>query len=153
MNNKPIVFLDLDNVLADFDNSPDIPEADKEQYNHPNIYKKGFFYNLPVMPGAIEFVEKLLKSDKFDLHVLTQPVSGSSHSYRDKVIWVKKYFPQLVNKITMTQDKTMLRGEILIDDNPKWQEFKGKFILFNYKTPEKEFAKIKEYLFYMYGEV
>ncbi len=150
---KPILYLDMDQVLVDFNSSSMIPDNEKEVYNHDAIYKKGFFINLRPMAGALLFVQNLIKANLFDIQILTQPVAGNVDSYVEKAMWVEKYLPQLTNKINMSQNKLLFRGDILIDDNSKWSEFEGKFILFDYKNPELAFKQIERLLFNKYSGI
>lgn len=147
--NKPILYLDMDDVLVDFNSSKRIPLHEKNIYGHPAIYEKGFFIDLLPMPGGLEFVKIIINEDLWDVYILTQPVSNSSNSYKEKVDWVSQYLPLLQNKIIMTQDKTLLKGHVLIDDNIKWKDFDGEFIYFDPKTPELSFlsalSDLKEY--------
>lgn len=146
---KKLIFVDMDDVLADFNSSDKIPANEKHLYHHPEIYKEGFFLTLKPMPGAIAFINRLLMESQFDVQILTQPVAGNPYSYTEKVQWVYKYFPQLASKINMSQNKLLFRGDVLIDDNPKWEDFKGTFIQFNPKDPLEEFALIESYLLLM----
>lgn len=146
---KPILFLDMDMVLVNFNSSKNIPLDEKHIYNHFAIYKKGFFIDLLPMEGAVDFVKTLLKGDYWDIHILTQPVSGNPYSYGEKAAWIIKYLPELTDKITMTQNKLMLKGQILIDDNIRWKDFDGVFILFNPLNPKKEFEYILDKLKYI----
>lgn len=143
---QPILYFDMDGVLADFDSSPNIPLTDKHIYNHPEIFKEGFFKELPLMPGAIDFIQNLLKEDFWDIRILTKPVYNSPISYLEKAEWINLYFPELYKKITMTQDKLIVKGHVLIDDSKEWSLFKPNFFLFNPKNPIQSFKECKTYL-------
>lgn len=136
----------MDNVLTDFNGSVKIPSHEKHLYNHPEIFKPGFFEDLKPMRGALEFVNRMVKSNLYDIYILSQPVSNSPVSYSEKAFWIQRYLPELTDKIILTQDKTLIDGGILIDDNPKWAAFRGEFILFDFNTPESEFERIEKHL-------
>lgn len=144
--NKSIIYLDMDQVLVNFNSSSRIPKNEKHLYNHPEIFKKGFFLELTPMVGAIDFVNYLLDLDKYDVYILTQPVAKSYFSYSEKVQWIEEYIPRLLDKIIMTQNKLLLKGDLLVDDNEKWKDFDGKFFLFEPLFPESEFEILKAFI-------
>lgn len=114
------------------------------------MYEPGFFEELKPMPGARTFVSKLLDAGFWDVHILTQPVALSPISYTEKATWVREHFPELITKITMTQNKFLLRGDVLIDDSEKWKDFQGVFILFKPRdmsswTEARDRLKLLEY--------
>jgi len=132
-----LVFLDLDDTLADFTGS--------EVFSHPfdvsHMYEKGFFLNLKPTEGSLVAVRQIIRMG-YDVHILSQPVAESAHSYSEKVLWIGLWFPELINKIHFTQDKGLFKGDYLIDDNPaKWKDkFEsngGKFISFKYLEDHK----------------
>lgn len=131
VNRKPILYIDMDETLVDFLSSRHIPKNQKLQVDHPAIRYKGFFAELDPMPGALKAVEDIESMDKFDIYLLSVPVADSPTSYQEKSEWVHKYLPNLANKLVLTQDKTLHKGDFLIDDNLKWQDFDGEFIHFN----------------------
>ena len=128
---KPILYIDMDNVLADFSGSRALHHWQEKASCPSAMYGKNFFRDLEPLPGAIEAVMELIASDKYDIYVLSQPVAKSPHSYSEKVTWVLQYLPDLMNKIILIQDKLMLRPGILVDDDKKWGKFEGEFIHFN----------------------
>lgn len=107
----------MDDTIADFQGS----EKFRDGFNVVYMYEPGFFRDLPVIPGALVAVREIMRMG-YDVHILTQPLAESPHSYTEKVQWVALHFPDLINKISMTQDKGLFRGDYLIDDNLiKWQ--------------------------------
>ena len=70
-------------------------------------------------------------------------MAGHPECYHDKAKWINIHFPHLSSKIILTQDKGLLLGDYLIDDNKeKWKEKfeknRGKFIHFVYGGYNKE---------------
>ncbi|MBI4855070.1 MAG: 5'-3'-deoxyribonucleotidase [Acidobacteria bacterium] len=95
----------------------------------------GFFRNLEPTKGAIEAI-KSLTAQGHDIRICTSPLSHYENCVLEKFEWVEKYFGRdFTKRIILTKDKTMVRGDLLIDDKP---EVKGVFtptwehILFDY---------------------
>ncbi len=127
-----IIYLDLDNVLVDFHSHPTlrIPHG---FFNHPNMFKDTYFSKLKPFPGAIKAAMTLLNNPKLDVYILTQPVANSIKSYSEKADWVAEYLPAFSDRLIMTQDKLLNKGDVLVDDSLKWSKFEGKFIHFDFK--------------------
>lgn len=149
-----ILYVDLDDVLADFYKAAAGPDG---KVREEMMFDNCFFLNLEPVPGAKKAVFQLEKMG-FDIYVLSQPFALLPESYIEKVEWVQRHFPQLTNKIILTQNKGLNVGHYLIDDNPKkWQEkFEkngGDFIHFPYggynldemENPELLWNQIVEY--------
>lgn len=141
------VFLDLDDTLADFLGHPKIDDPAVNGVHA--MYDEGFFLSLKPMPGALVHVRKIIDMG-YDVHILTQPVRHSPHSYSEKVKWVAMWFPELLGKITMTQDKGLIVGNYLIDDNQKWkdgfQKNGGMFLHFDKTASEKSWEWMYNFL-------
>ena len=108
------IFIDMDGVLADFEGGR---TSDKKRRNPPEMYSEGFFENLEPIPGALEAMQELHQSGKYDLWIATKPVATSPRSYTEKVNWIAKNLPYMLKKVVLTQDKSFLEGNVLIDDN------------------------------------
>ena len=141
------ILLDMDNTLFDFDRGVYDRGGNLDRYRPPEMSEPGFFANLKPFKGAIKFVEQLSKLD-VDLYICSVPVADQWWTYGDKVKSINTWFPQLSKKIILTQDKSMVKADILIDDSIEKfedgsQEWVG--IKFNYKNdPAKEYAKVLE---------
>lgn len=131
--NKPVLLIDMDEVLVDFYNHPMTPFKEPYDRNYINLqmFKDSFWVNLPALKGAIESVNKLFRSNIFDIYICTKPYNHAAVSYSGKVLWINNHLPLLANKIIMTQNKGMIIGDYLIDDDFRNSHgFKGKFIHF-----------------------
>lgn len=118
-NNKPIVYIDMDDTIADFFKAA---KDDNLNVDESKMYIDGFFENLEPIPGALTGVRRIMRLG-YDVWILTQPLAESAASYQEKVRWINKWFPELNGKIVMTQDKGLHRGNYLIDDNAtKWKD-------------------------------
>ena len=85
----------------------------KEIYRSP-----GFFSKLPPIPGGIEAVKEMIATG-YDISICTSPIMSYENCVLEKYKWIDKHLGRdVVRKIVMTRDKTLVRGDFLIDDNP-----------------------------------
>lgn len=93
-----------------------------------------FWLNIPVKPGAYEALEWI--NENFETFILTAPWLGNFDMFKEKLSWVKLYFPFFeLNKVVFSTRKDIITGDdtILIDDNPhNLETFRGKKIAFHY---------------------
>ncbi len=127
-----LILVDMDDTTADFGGSPVFDEI----LDDTKMYEPGFFRDLKPIDGALVAVRKLIKLG-FEVQICTKPLAQSAHSYSEKVQWIGMWLPELIYKINMTQDKSLVRGDYLIDDNAKewknrFEKNGGKFIHFPY---------------------
>lgn len=120
------ILIDMDEVMADFTKAR---TEDVLKRNPAQMYNRGFFADLEPVDGALEYVQKLYQTKGVELEVVTKPVASSPISYTEKVCWIARWFPYLLNKITLTQNKENIKGDILIDDTP-CEGFRGHQIRF-----------------------
>lgn len=127
------VFIDMDGVLCD------IAAAYQEAARtHPEVAFPqsipGLFASLGAIPGAIEAVAELRSNPRLDVWILSAPSTRNPLCYSEKRIWVEKVFDYpLAKRLILASDKSLLRGDILIDDNisGKGQErFEGELLHF-----------------------
>ena len=133
MSSKKILYIDMDDVLCDYQSASLLYKSEQPKLNFPQSIK-GFFENLKPVEGAIESVNKLRTSSDFDIYVLTAPSTRNVHSYSEKRLWIEKYFDyDFTKRLIICGNKGLMRGDFLIDDNTngKGQEkFEGKLIHF-----------------------
>lgn len=115
-----LILIDMDDTLADFGGSPVFGAS----IDDTKMYEPGFFRDLKPIDGALVAVRKLIKLG-YEVQILTQPVAQSPHSYSEKVQWIGMWLPELIPGINMVQDKGLVKGDYLIDDNVK--KWKSKF--------------------------
>lgn len=136
---KKVVFIDMDGVIVDlgtninnwFNKHPDLHNKYKQNPDHI----PGIFRNPPPIKGAIEAVNKLAYSGKYELYIATSVPWENSESYFDKKHWVENHFGKLFHKrIFSTHSKNMLIGDYLIDDRKKngAVEFRGELLRFGF---------------------
>ena len=124
----------MDGVLADLGaaiaSHPDrnLPEYENDKDHLPNV-----FQNPPPINGAIEAVNKLQESGKYELFIASTSPWHNPDALTHKRLWLEKYFGEIFyKKAIFTHRKDLLIGDCLIDDRTKngAAEFKGKHIHF-----------------------
>lgn len=137
-----IILFDMDGVIADWQKMFDeliakhIPEVevitpDKlEQYHAQDLYPEeyrprirelmmlpGFYRDLEPLVGAIESVNRL--AEKYTAFFCSAPFNGHETCASEKVAWIREMFGfDWEDKIILTNDKTLVQGDIIIDDKP-----------------------------------
>ena len=141
---KPILLLDMDGPIADFDlafwqycqeqgfelniDSLDDPNRKRfmtENFVHDDerlearrqIDTTRWFIDLPVTKGAAEGVPELVKV--FDVWVCTKPLEVNPYCRDDKGAWLRNHFPYLEHKMILAPKKSLVLGDILLDDAPE----------------------------------
>ncbi len=150
------VFIDMDNVLVDFQSGLDqVSEEIKAEYAGRMDEIPGLFAKMKPMPGAIEAVHELQKH--YDLFILSTAPWKNPSAWSDKVEWVTKYLDDVFHKkMIITHRKDLCQGDYLIDDRGKngTSEFSGEWIEFgsvqfpNWESVLKylESCRLDEYL-------
>jgi len=139
-----IILLDMDGVLADFETGfvegwrarfPGVPPLDPALRRHFNITDdyppeqrsmvvdvygaEGFFLHLAPVAGAIEGV-RALEAMGHDIRFCSSPLRRYRHCVGEKYAWIDHYFGlDFVERLILTRDKTLVRGDVLIDDKPE----------------------------------
>lgn len=139
-----IILSDMDGVVADFDKGvlniyreryPDKPFVSLDQRKSfyvkddylpelqplvEEIYlSKGFFRGLAPIEGSIEALLDLEASGA-DVYICTSPLLSNSYCIQEKYDWViEKLGKNWADKMIVTKDKTIVRGDYLFDDKPK----------------------------------
>ena len=129
-----IVLLDMDGVLADFEEGHNrmfphlkptgerdtwdiLDTAPEEARQHilEGWHSPGFFRGLKPIEGAIEGTKALLR--KHDVFICTAPLMHHATCAEEKIAWIKEYFgADLTRRTIISADKTLIRGNYLIDD-------------------------------------
>ena len=129
---KKRVFVDMDNVLVDFQSGLDLQSDEiKKEYEGHLDEIPGLFAEMKPMPGAIEAMHTL--QEHFDLYILSTAPWKNPSAWSDKVKWVTRYLDDVFHKrMVITHCKNLCKGDYLIDDRGKngTSEFEGKWIQF-----------------------
>lgn len=138
-----IILVDMDGPLVQFEEKFDrlwksrfphllhVPQDQREglkmERNYPPQYQEMinelicedyFVRDLEPTPGAKEAMEEMIKQGHHVV-ICTSPLRKSNTNPADKLIWVKNHFGyEFTERLNIVSDKTLMRGDILIDDNP-----------------------------------
>ncbi len=133
-----IALFDLDGTLADWDGhmrdhltrllSPGetLPEQIHDEKlpwlkARMDVIKRqtGWWKNLPVFQLGWN-VLNMARSIGFDISILTKGPYNTTSAWTEKVEWCRERLPHV--KVTITEDKSMVYGRVLVDDWPEYVE-------------------------------
>lgn len=143
---EPIALIDMDGTLCDYEGAmneglraiaapgekmpenfdEDIPEYMK---NRQSLIKKqvGWWENLRFTDFGQKILSKL-RELKFELHILTKGPWSTTSAWTEKVKWCRTNVPDA--SITITEDKGLVYGRVLVDDYPgyieRWLEWRPR---------------------------
>ncbi len=82
------------------------------------LREKGFFADLPAVPGGLEAL-KTLHATGYTIIICTSDIFANPTGLMDKRNWVRTHLDDTFAKaMIFTRDKTLIRGDYLIDDRP-----------------------------------
>jgi len=138
------ILVDLDGVIADFEHGfltewrkkyPEeklIPIEERKTFyileDYPlHLRKKvrkiytspGFFSKLKPVRGSIKALKSMQKLG-YNIFICSSPIKENSLNVKEKYDWIKVHLGQgWVDKTIIIRDKTLIQGDLLIDDRPK----------------------------------
>ncbi|MBW8784413.1 MAG: hypothetical protein JF593_07210 [Novosphingobium sp.] len=134
------LYLDCDGVLADFDAGATAilgmpPRAFEKRFGLKRFWQKlaqapDFYFNLPLMPDAMELFAAVRHLDPM---ILTGLPLGN-WAADQKVRWAAQHFPGTRIITTMARDKRnhAREGDVLVDDQVRhrhlWEDVGGIFV-------------------------
>jgi len=129
---KKTVYVDMDNVLVDFDSGIHrLPAHLKDKYAGKYDETPGIFALMDPMPGAIEAYHEL--SNLFDTYILSTAPWHNPSAWSDKIIWVQRHLDPVAHKrLILSHNKHLQHGDFLIDDRTKngADKFRGRHVHF-----------------------
>ena len=140
------IYIDMDGVLCDFEGA-----VARDKIAYPDIEypqsREGFYRALKPISGAVEAMTILLQAKGVDAYILTAPSLYNPLSYTEKRLWVEDHLGfEWVKRLIISPDKSLLRGDVLIDDHDKGRgqdAFKGRLICFG-RTPFQNWSSVIE---------
>jgi 5'(3')-deoxyribonucleotidase len=151
LNRKLRIAIDMDEVLADtiakfitiyetrHQTKITLDEMHGKEFNEtlpphlsatvrPYINEKGFFRDLPVMPGSQEVVKALM--EKYDVYIASAAMEFKN-SLEDKQEWLNEHFPFISWTNIIFCGHKILDVDIMIDDRIKnFVTFNGRKLLY-----------------------
>ncbi|WP_396657150.1 hypothetical protein [Microbacterium oxydans] len=83
------------------------------------MVEEGFYTRLRPIPGAKTALKAMLKAGH-DVRIVTSPWVSNPTCASDKLNWIVKHYGSHWGKrVVITTDKTIVRGDYLIDDKPE----------------------------------
>jgi 5'-nucleotidase len=80
-------------------------------------FRPGFYREMVPIAGAIDAIHRI--SDENEVFFCSTPERYNSTCADDKIWWLESYVGEgWSRQLILTQDKTAVRGDILIDDRP-----------------------------------
>lgn len=143
---QPIVLVDMDGPLADFDAeffaacerngwamdctieqqrhrfaTDHIPDKAHRAAARAHVDSTDWFRHLPVTRGAIEGMAVL--AEHADVWICSKPLEANATCRDDKAWWLAKHFgDEWARRLILAPDKSLVYGDLLLDDapNPDW---------------------------------
>ncbi|MCD0506228.1 5'-3'-deoxyribonucleotidase [Bordetella petrii] len=138
-----LILLDQDGVLADFEHAflaawrRKHPDTEPVAYENRRSFRiledypaelraraeaiytaPGFIRDLPPVPGALEAYRELLALG-MDVRICSSPLHQFENCVAEKYLWVERHLGRpATERLILTRDKTLVRGDLLIDDKP-----------------------------------
>jgi 5'-nucleotidase len=127
-----IVYVDMDNVLVDFQSAlPHLSRKVAREFKDHLDDVPGIFSLMRPMPGALEAFAEL--SLLFDVYILSTAPWDNPSAWSDKLCWVRTHLGRRAHKrLILTHHKDLNRGDFLIDDRTRHgvDHFVGEHIHF-----------------------
>lgn len=78
-----------------------------------------FVKSLPEIPGSVDAVKEIASLDH-TIFICTTPLNVYQNCVKEKYEWIEEHLGfEWTKKLILTKDKTLVRGDVLIDDKPE----------------------------------
>ncbi len=150
---KPILYIDLDGTLADYDNGwRKLDEKTQAEYEGHLYDAPGFFANLEPLPSAVKAFRWLAL--RYDTYILSSAPFSNPTAWSDKLMWVQKHLGVATfRRLILSHHKNLSYGDYLIDDREVngAKDFMGTFLHFG-QDPFKTWDDVLDYFSHMGGQ-
>ena len=73
---------------------------------------------MPPLPGALTALHQMVQAG-YNVRLCSSPLSSSPRCLAEKAEWVQRWLGHgWIDRLILTRDKTLVHGELLIDDAP-----------------------------------
>jgi 5'-nucleotidase len=140
---KPIILVDMDDTVTQFTGRalallaarhPNLvlPAADATTFPLADSFEPeqrclvtalfkepGYFREMEPIAGAVDALRAMVDAG-YNVRLCTAPLAASPACCAEKAEWVIRHLgPSWIDRLVLTRDKTLVRGDVLIDDAPK----------------------------------
>jgi len=144
---KKILYIDMDNVLVDFQSAfPKLDQKLLDEYPDNKDEIPNIFSLMDPITGAIDSYKEL--SELFDTYILSTSPWENDSAWIDKIKWVKKHLGTYAYKrLILSHHKNLNKGDFLIDDRLAngVEKFEGEHIHFG-QDPFNDWESVLNYL-------
>lgn len=145
MDDEKVALVDIDGTLADFRGALDrdvarvlngrgedvkVPACVVQEIEWLIRGQAGWYRNLKPIPFGFDIV-RMLQEIGFRIMIMTKSSKESINAWSEKAAWIKEHLPEA--DVTVTQDKSLVYGRVLIDDYPnhflKWMDHRPRGIV------------------------
>ena len=133
---KKILYVDMDNVLVDFQSGIDKLSPDILEEYHGRLDEVPGIFKL-MSPLADAITSYTILSKEFDTYILSTSPWLNTTAASDKFTWVQEYLVDVAYKrLILSHHKHLNSGDFLIDDRPNngADKFIGELIQFGSGT-------------------
>lgn len=127
------IFVDMDDTMCDYTGAYDRDIVANPGIAYPQS-QHNFYRDLVVLDQSTWYL-KGIADFGHDIWFLTRPSHENRLCYTEKADWIYRYMgKEWVEKLIICSDKSLLKGDFLIDDK-EWPAFEGTQILYNKYGP------------------
>ena len=147
MRKDIMVYVDMDNVLVDFQSALNVTDAETLKAFKGNEDEiPGVFGKMKPLPHAVESFKWLAAN--FDTYILSTAPWENNSAWNEKHTWVKQYLGDAAHKrLILSHHKNLLAGHYIIDDRTARgvDRFAGKHLHFGPGNAYPTWASVIDY--------
>lgn len=132
MASKPVALVDMDGTLCDFDSAMKaelrrvlgnnkVSDETKGQIRKLIERQTDWWMRLAPIPLGFSIVDALVEVG-FRITILTKGPFNAPEAWSGKVMWCRTHLAKYKFDITITENKSLIYGRVLVDDWPKYAQ-------------------------------